>query len=413
MAAPLVQRADGAQTRRYIAPDVARGVALLGIALANVPTAWAVAQGAGYADHFGGVHGQGSRLENLAVMFHAMFVHVRGLPMFTTLLGFGVGLLTLSLWRRGFPVRQARHVLWRRYLALALVGLAHLVLLFFGDIILQYSVTALILIAMVQLRDRALMVIAWVLVGLSVAYFTALAALVAFFPEAMAFDAGVAGPAVAGSYAEYVAANAAFLGVTLSTMPVTAMSLLPLMIIGFVWARRGVLTDVAAHGALLRAWVAVAGAVILLVGLPWGLAAVGVLPGEWEQPLNLFNNGVGMLTGPGILALIALLFRGAAEDVTPATRAFVALGRRSMSGYILQSALLVLLTRPFALGWGPDAGVLGQMGIAAAVWLATLAWALVWDRFGWPGPVEWAHRRLAYGRAGLPSVYRPASVGLS
>lgn len=410
MAVALPRHDYRPQTTRYIAPDVARGVALLGIALANLPTAWAFALNADYAVDFGGVRSPGSWLENLAVLFHGMFVHVRGLPMFTTLLGFGVGLIAMSLWRRGFPLKQARLLLWRRYLVLAAVGVLHLVLLFFGDIILQYAVTALILIAMISLRDRTLMVIAWILLGLSIAFATAMAVLSLYFPEFTAGDGSLIGIGGAESYLGYVADNGLFLGITLANLPMTAFSLLPLMIIGFVWARRGVLVDTASHLTLLRAWVAVAGAVILLVGLPWGLAALGVLPPEWELPLSVFNSGVGMLTGPGILAFIALVFRGTEESLSPFVRPFVALGRRSMSGYILQSVLFILITQPFTLHLGPNAGILGQMGVAFGVWLLTLAWASVWDLLGWPGPVEWAHRRLSYGREGLPVRYQPKQL---
>ena len=66
-------------------------------------------------------------------------------------------------------------MLWRRYGFLALIGVVHLVLLFFGDIILQYSLVALVLISMITLRDRTLMIIAWVMLGLNVVIYTATA----------------------------------------------------------------------------------------------------------------------------------------------------------------------------------------------------------------------------------------------
>lgn len=186
----------------------------------------------------------------------------------------------------------------------------------------------------------------------------------------------------------------------------------PLVIIGFVWARRGVLIDAAAHRTLLRSWVAVGAAVVLIVGLPWGLAAIGVLPETWEVPFSVINTGVGLLTGPAALALVALLFQGTVDTLNPALRAFVALGQRSMSGYILQSILFMVITQSFLLGWGSEAGILPQMGLAFGVWLATLLWAFVWDLFGWPGPIEWVHRRLSYGREGLPAVYRPQELAV-
>lgn len=400
-----------AQKVRYIAPDLARGLALLGIALANLPTAWATPEAADSAGYFGGIYGDASIAEQIAVVFQAMFIHVRGLPLFTTLLGFGVGLITLSLWRRGFPPGKAKRVLWRRYGFLALIGAVHLVLLFFGDIILQYSLLALVLIAMITLRDRTLMIIAWVLMGLNVVGYTALGVFLMFFPAATEFSMSPGDYQVASdSYLHYLGSNALGGLGAVASFPILVLMLGPLVIIGFVWARRGVLLDAAAHRTLLRTWVAVGAVVVLFVGLPWGLAAVGVLPETWELPFTIINTGVGLLTGPAAFALVALLFQGTVNTLNPALRAFVALGQRSMSGYILQSVLFLIITQPFLLGWGREAGILPQMGVAAGVWLTTLLWAYVWDLCGWPGPVEWVHRRLSYGREGLPAVYRPKEL---
>ena len=394
---------------RYIAPDLARGLALLGIAVANLPTAWAIPRDADLAAGFGGIYGDPTFWESLAAVFHGIFVHVRGLPLFTTLLGFGVGLITMSLWRRGFPPAAARKVLWKRYGLLAVIGVVHLVLLFFGDIILQYAVTALILIAMLTFRDRTIMTIAWVLLGLQFVIMTVIAGALAFAPEFAAMDfIGEMGEI--DSYLGYLGFNAAALLGTTAGLPMVILMLGPLMAIGFVWARRGVLTDVDTHRRLLWTWVAVAAAVILLIGLPWGLSSIGVLPTAWELPLTILNTSFGLLTGPGILALVALLFRGTTDTLNPALRAFVALGQRSMSAYILQSVLFVILTQPFTLGIGREAGILPQMGIAFGIWAVTLLWAYAWDLAGWPGPVEWAHRRISYGREGLPAGYRPREL---
>lgn len=95
-------------TPRMIAPDFARGIALLGIALANIQTAWIIDNPSQQAEHatpsyFGG-YVDGSLLDAIATIFSAMFVHVRGLPMFSTLLGFGIGLITISLWKKSFPI---------------------------------------------------------------------------------------------------------------------------------------------------------------------------------------------------------------------------------------------------------------------------------------------------------------------
>ncbi|RNE49296.1 DUF418 domain-containing protein [Corynebacterium alimapuense] len=401
----------GQPSPRYLVPDLARGLALLGIAAANMPTAWSVAEGADYAGFFGGVFGDGNIFENLAVVFSAMFVHVRGLPMFTTLLGFGVGMITLSLWRRNYSPRQARWVLWRRYGILAVFGTIHLVLLFFGDIMLAYGLGVMIVALLITLGDRSLMVVAWVMLSLQL-LLSMLGALVLWLePTALVSDSPVLGDD--GSYVSYLNTNLSFGLEQLTGLPFVVFMLVPLMLIGFVWARRGVLSDPGAHLGTLRRWLALAVLVMVGIGLPWGLAAIDILPAGAEVVLAALNYGFGMLTGPGIIAAVALATRSLQARVDDARAqgnsyrlslpvvALMALGKRSMSGYVLQSLLFVVITQPFVLGWGSDSGILIQLGLALLVWLITLVLALLWDRVGWAGPLEAVHRRLAYGKDGL------------
>ncbi|NMB23553.1 MAG: DUF418 domain-containing protein, partial [Corynebacterium sp.] len=144
-----------AQRNRILSPDIARGIALLGIALANVATAWLPADSSLEANRLGGMI-TGSAWEQIAVVFSAMFIHVRGLPMFSTMLGYGVGMIVGSLWRRGYPENQARRVLVRRYGFLALFGLVHMVFLFWGDIMFFYGVAGMLLAVMMTFRDKTL-----------------------------------------------------------------------------------------------------------------------------------------------------------------------------------------------------------------------------------------------------------------
>lgn len=402
---------ERSQKIRAITPDIARGIALLGIALANLPTAWAVTSSADYAGFFGGVFGPGSVFDDIAVVFAAMFLHVRGLAMFTTLLGFGVGLIVMSLWRKHYPLKDARRVLWRRYGLLALIGLLHLVFLFFGDIMVAYGLGAMVLIAMISLKDRTLMIVAWVMLGIQMAFSIGSSIAALLYPEMFSYDLDMLGENY--SYSEYLLTNLLVGGVQLLAAPFIVFTLLPLMIIGMVWARKGVLSNIDEHITILRAWVVVAAAVILIVGLPWGLSSIGVLSAELVPFFNMLNTGLGMLTGPGILAALALSCRGLQQRIDAARsrgedfplplpiRALAALGKRSMSGYILQSIFFIIVTQPFMLGWGRDVGIIAQMGIALGVWFATLALAFVWELAGWPGPFESVHRRLAYGRDGL------------
>ena len=97
-----------------------------------------------------------------------MFIHVRGLPMFSTLLGFGVGLIAMSLWRRGFPLRRARTVIAKRYGFLALFGALHCLFLFMGDIMMLYGAIGILLALLLPVTDKTLMRVAYALFGLQV-----------------------------------------------------------------------------------------------------------------------------------------------------------------------------------------------------------------------------------------------------
>ena len=168
-------------------------------------------------------------------------------------------------------------------------------------------------------------------------------------------------------------------------------------------------------------------AIILFLELPWGLATIGVLDPALADPLNAANSCIGMLTGPGIvaaatLALEPLQRRGARPwFLWP----LIALGKRSMTGYVLQSVFFLALVYPFTLNIGPELSAAGQAALAAGVWLATLLIACALEAAGKPGPFEWVHRRLSYGKTMRPELgaasssepsaraHPPAAPGLS
>ena len=389
-----------ATQQRLIVPDLARGTALWGIALANASTAWIVNDWT--EDHtragwsVGGVR-PGNLLDEVCAVLAAMFVHVRGLPMFSTLLGFGFGLVAASLARKGYTSKEARRVLLRRYGALALFGLAHMLLLFYGDIMLTYGLIGVLLALMFTLSGKVLRIIAYTILTCFTLLGTLGAAATYFFEDTAA---GMDSPGDFASLSAYFAAN--FRGglLMLVNQPFAVAQLGALTIIGYLWARERVLIDVAEHRKTLITWTVIGAAVVLCIGLPWGLAAAGVLPPELEMPFYMLNQGFGMFTGPGILAALALATDSLRNEVPAWARAFVALGKRSMSGYLAQSFLFVAIVMPFGLGLAHDAPVSGQLGAGTLVWLITLALAVLLDRAGKQGPFEWAHRHVSYGTTG-------------
>lgn len=287
----------------------------------------------------------------------------------------------------------------------------HLVLLFSGDVMFLYGVCGVAIAVLMSLSDRKLSIIAWIPL-----FIIALIGIAALFKieQTTGADAGsfgaLGGVADADTYPELIVAKLKVFGLAVATLPVQAFFCFSVMLIGFVWARKGVLADVPTHRPLLTRWFIVALVISFGVGLPWGLAASGILPSEYEDGFMLVNSSLGVFTGPGILAGLTLILNPLQQRIhagapMPAWLIpIVALGKRSLSGYLLQSMLFFVLVYPFMLDFPRGLGTAAQTGIATGVWLITLVSAWLLELRGIPGPFEKLHRRISYGPTMRPEL---------
>ena len=154
----------------------------------------------------------------------------------------------------------------------------------------------------------------------------------------------------------------------------------------------------------------------MVIGALWSLSTLGVIEQRWANAANNANSFLGVFTGPGILAGLALVLQPVQERLSagaplPAVLwPFAALGKRSMSGYVGQSILFFCLVHPFMLNFGHELGAFGQAALAFAVWLATLIFACVLEAGGRRGPFEAVHRRLSYGPTMQPQLPRSGAA---
>ena len=394
-----------------IVPDVARGLSLLGIAVANIPTAW-LSLGAAETKFLGTIN---TGLDQVLAVLSTLFVHNRGLPLFTTLLGFGVGLIAMSLWRKHFPVQRARQVIVRRYFFLAVFGAIHLIFIFYGDIMFYYGLTGMIIGLMLTARDKILSIISYVLLGvISIFSLGLLVAALAGGWDLSAMTETSMGAVDTSTYGGVLAFNGLSFLLNFASYPVYLLTYAPIMLIGFTWARRGVLSDVPSHRKELGTWAVIGIVFILVIGLPWGLAEIGVLPAEVGPIFATVNLFMGAITGPALLAMFALALQpfqaAASRGKQPPLwlKVPMALGKRSMSGYLIQSVAFFLICYPVAFGFAP-ASVSAQFILACAVWAASLLLAWILEITGIQGPFEKAHRRLSYGPTMQPGLKAPAT----
>jgi len=302
---------------RSLAPDIARGLMLALIAIANVSWyLWGHEGSVGMTPHVPARNGA----DQVVQVAMTIAVDHRAMPLFAVLFGYGMVQFYRSRLDRGMEPRIVRAMMRRRHWAMLLLGLLHAALLFYGDILGAYAVAGLLMVwIFFGRRTRTLVIWIGVLVALILlfALFSILSAIsLAFFapPEVIgSMESGSFGMGLVRDYAygqPYLVSILARLAIwTMGLLP-GALLLTPVSIlVGWVAARHRVLDEPWRHTRLL-ARVAVGGIAIgWLGGVPDALLIVGVipLPEAVGWAFSGLNSLAGIACGVGYAAAFGLL----------------------------------------------------------------------------------------------------------
>lgn len=382
-----------ALTERTLAPDLARGVMLLLIALANSHY-FLVAPSL-----LGGYPEGGGPLDAALTWVLSTFVDGRAFPFFGLMFGYGVAQLVRR--HEALGPGQVRAMLRRRGLVLVVVGLLHGLLLYVGDILAAYGVLLFLGSWAVRWRDGWLIVVAT-----AVLLLTALPG-----PDSSSVSRDAPGLAMLPTDP---------LVMLVERVQVTWWIAL-LGPVGFVcpflvevWAGRRRVSDTPQQHRVLLVGTAVVGTTAALLGAqPVSLLLAGVVPMPPPATLEIIgplHDATGVLGGFGYAALLALL---AGRLVTPPStgpvtrgqavlRAVVATGQRSMTCYLAQSVVWSVVFTPFLLDLAGTLTVAGTAMLAVATWALTV---MIADRIraaGRRGPFETLVRRVTYGVPASP-----------
>lgn len=303
-------------------------------------------------------------------------------------------------------------VLVRRLLWLLLFGLIHALAIWYGDILVVYALTGLIVMTARSWHPRALIVagVALYLAALVLQHMLALvwdavppdqagairAQMAAIFtppPEELA--------RVQAAYqGGFIAALQQNVSTWLSFMSNGLLSLMVrtagVMLIGMALFKLGFLSGRA------PAW-------LYLVSVMLGAGALGVI--GWQASINyaarfevMHMATVGLLPNAALSIFVAIAYASACillvkVGVRLLTRPLAAVGRMAFSNYIAQSLIMTTLFwsgRGFGLYGEVDR--IGLWAIVLAVWALQLIWSPLWLRRFEMGPLEWVWRRLSYAQ---------------
>ncbi|WP_309713432.1 DUF418 domain-containing protein [Pseudolysinimonas sp.] len=403
MTATFVAPRPAALTGRVVAPDLARGVLLLFIAIANAPFyLWGQASGMVSA------HPPGASGADLVVQTISLFaIDGRSYPMFAFLFGYGIWQLYRRQAEAGVDQHTARRLLRRRHLWMIAFGALHAALLWMGDVIGAYGLAGLVIVAIfLDRRDFILKLCAGILLGLVALNAIAAsvgAAMVAAFVPPETLDLGEFDIRFAQAEPSYLISMALRFGMWLAVTGLQLFAfIIPIAIlIALVAARAGVLEEPEKHLPLLRR-TAVGG-----IAIAWGFGAIVALqnagvfgiPSFYDWAFAGFNSIAGLCGALGYVAVFGLIAARVRTRPPGLVRgALEALGKRSLSGYLAQSVVFAPLMSAWGLGLGAQLSSWTIALIAVATWLVTVVLAAVLERAGKRGPAEWALRRLAYPR---------------
>ncbi|WP_280234627.1 DUF418 domain-containing protein [Nocardia cyriacigeorgica] len=383
----MVQTAQATLTRRIGDMDMLRGFALFGILVTNAAVLTILLSFTGpNSDPVPLYDGTWDRLAYGII--YGLFLGKFYL-LFAFLFGYSFTLQIAAAERAGAaPVPR----LLRRCAALLLIGIAHICLLWIGDILTLYAVLGVILVLLRKIRPRTALITGAVLYVLF--------ASLAFIPGSGG------GIGMLGQIFDLEAIRTGFLGSvpeTFATQLETGPRFLLFTFVGQGFTSMGMfLIGLAAGKARLfedadrlRRWTPRALLIGAAIGLPISIATVVVHTLYGKVPTYLF--GAQELINPFITVFyVAALVWLARSGRVPALHRMQPAGRMAASNYLGQSVVMAVVFTGYGLALGDRIPPFAVLAIAVATYLAQLWVSERWLRGHPYGPVEWVLRAATY-----------------
>ncbi|MGW0197028.1 DUF418 domain-containing protein [Nonomuraea sp. NPDC003201] len=376
--------------------DALRGFALLGILVVNIAFLASGYRMAGMAEP-----AFQSPLDWTVRFTVTLLVENKFYLLFSFLFGYSFTLQVDSAARQGRPFGP---MFLRRLAGLLLIGLAHAVLLFPGDILTTYAAVGLALLIFRKLRPKAAVVLAVMLTAMLALGFVLLALLATFGLDMggtvadSAAEATKADTALAASALQIISEHLRKLSlIIVFRVLFQGPAVLAACLIGLAVGKLGAMRDLSAHTGTLRK--------LQWTGFTVGLAGAFIYTtSAWHGTMHKFwGEAVDLVTAPLLAAAYAATFLRVLPYMPRIARALAAPGRMALSNYLAQSLICSLIFTGYGLALVDRVSPALEVLIALGVFVCQVFYSHWWLKRHRYGPVEWLLRFLTYWRKPGPS----------
>lgn len=346
--------------------DVLRGVALCGIFLVNM------VDFSGSALRDGTFGMRGTAVDQFVDLTIACFALTKFYLLFSFLFGVGFAVQMRRMEETGRPFVR---LYLQRLGVLLLIGIAHSILVWDGDILRLYALAGGLLLIVRKLPTVALLTLAAVIAVAGTAYFS-------FIPlqNASTMMSSVSiSTYSSGTYAEVVMLRASERSIIDIQIPMVVV----MFLLGLVVGREGIIANIRRHESYLRrAW---------KVALPLGImGSIAMLVGYETE--NSFLVSLSTHVGAPLLSFsyVALILLN-----TDRLRLFAYAGRMALTNYLLHSVISTTLFYGYGLGLYDKLSSTESTLIALSILALQITISKWWLTQHRMGPMEWLWRSMA------------------
>jgi len=390
--------------------DVLRGVAVLGILVMNIQSFSMI--GAAYMNPT--AYGDLEGVNFLVWLGSHLLADQKFMTIFSILFGAGIVLMSDRLNRTGAKP-AGRH--YRRMAWLAVFGLLHAHLLWFGDILFSYAICGMILFPLRSLSPRIHFIIGAAMLVVPSLAMSAMGLSLPFWPESkVAVQMAEWAPGAekiseelatyrGGWFQQFPHRSELALQFQVFFFPLFAFWRAGgLMLIGMALYRWGVLSaqrSGMAYGRMVGIGLVV-GLPIIVGGVVWNFAQ------GWDLSSMFlgmqFNYWASLFVSAAWIGVVMLVCRrwGGARWLRP----LAATGQMALTNYLMQTIICTTIFYGHGLGYFGEFSRVQQVLTVLGVWAFQLAASPLWLANFRYGPFEWLWRCLTYG--GLQPLRRAA-----